>query len=220
LGTTHPDYYDNTVKKHAIERLVLQLKEQDIAVSVEEATAKMHSLRVYFGTQRNKLNDSKKSGAGANEVYQVTWPFFQSMMFLNDNLTSRHTTSNLKRVYNEENIPVSKKSLKKIKEKDDSNLNEMMGEALNAIRRKNLQPVATPVEKEKDSDDLFFEMLAKQFKNVPNTPNKEMLKLDIHRLVVNALYPIRTQSFNQVTPPQPSYLQLVNNRSPNTNPYM
>ena len=63
---THPNYYDNNVKKNAMERMVARLAEQN--TKIDQVTAKMHSLRVYFGNQRNKLNDSKKSGAGANDV--------------------------------------------------------------------------------------------------------------------------------------------------------
>ena len=63
--------------------------------NAEEIISKMHSLRVYFSTQRNRLISFKRSGVGTEDVHKVNWPFYQCLMFLNDNLVSRSTKSNM-----------------------------------------------------------------------------------------------------------------------------
>ena len=85
----------------------------------------MHSLCVYFLAQRNKLISSKRSGAGSEDVQKVNWPFHEPLMFLNDNLVSRSTKSNMTQnhltlenytqasFYDTEDIGSSKKASKK-----------------------------------------------------------------------------------------------------------
>ena len=85
----------------------------------------MHSLCVYFLAQRNKLISSKRSGAGSEDVQKVNWPFYEPLMFLNDNLVSRSTKSNMTQnhltpenytqesFYDTEDIAPSKKGSKK-----------------------------------------------------------------------------------------------------------
>ena len=63
--------------------------------NAEEISSKMHSLRVYFSAQRNKLVLRKCRGAGTEDVHKVNWPFYEPLTFLNDNLVSRSTRSNM-----------------------------------------------------------------------------------------------------------------------------
>ena len=85
----------------------------------------MHSLCVYFLAQRNKLISPKCSGAGSEDVQKVNWPFYEPLMFLNNNLVSRSTKSNMTQnhltpenytqesFYDTEDIAPSKKASKK-----------------------------------------------------------------------------------------------------------
>ena len=60
---------------------------------------------------------------------------------------------------------------------------------------------------EKDADDLFFEMLSKQFKKIPDTQGKELLKVEIHRLVINVP---TASNFSHMNNPQPNYIPPTN----------
>lgn len=61
-------------------------------VDVNEAKVKWSSLRTTFMVNLAKLR-KKKSGQGANESHTVTWKFFKSMLFLENNNLMHSTTS-------------------------------------------------------------------------------------------------------------------------------
>ena len=94
-NVNHPNYVDKDCRINALNRISEALKEHGMDFSAEEISSKMHSLRIYFSTQRNKLILSKRSGAGIEDVHKVNWPFYEPLMFLIDNLVSRSTKSNM-----------------------------------------------------------------------------------------------------------------------------
>ena len=64
--------------------------EQDMIVK------KMSSLRKYYGQMRQIYLPSKnKSDSTANEIKKLTWPYFDSLFFLNESLTAHYSTINL-----------------------------------------------------------------------------------------------------------------------------
>ena len=95
LNVKHPNYLDKDCQINALNHIAEDLKEHGMDFSAEEISSKMHSLRVYFSAQKNKLILSKCSRAGTEDVYKVNWPFYEPLMFLNGNLASRSAKSNM-----------------------------------------------------------------------------------------------------------------------------
>ena len=160
--------------------------------------SKMHSLRVYFSAQRNKLISSKQSGAGTEDVHKVNWPFYEPLMFLNDNLVSRSTKSNMTQnhltsekdtqesLYDTEDITPRKKASKKCDAFKNTQTNELIKEATNTL--KNLNELKTQHSSSKTANDIFCEMIAVHLKNINERAAKEFLKLDIHRAIITAIH--------------------------------
>ena len=95
LNVKHPNYWDKDCGINVLNRIAEALKDHDMNFSAEEISSKMHSLRVYFSAQRNKLILFKRSGAGTEDVHKVNWPFYEPLMFLNDHLVSCSTEPNM-----------------------------------------------------------------------------------------------------------------------------
>lgn len=210
---------------NAVNRIVNELRDNGVLVSPEDVMGKMHSLRVYYGSTRSKAEASKKkSGSGRDDVIKVKWHFYDKLFFLNDNLTPRTTVSNLQTevndfdedscgspssCYSTENLPISKKSKRKrsnayIESSGDNNLIETATDVLRDIRDKNREKVSLAVSSEKTADDLFCEMLAKQFKELTNVQTKEVLKYEIQGMLLRSKFEPgfnqNTQGFSQRIP--------------------
>ena len=71
FNVKHPNYLDKNCRINALNRIAEALKEHGMDFSAEETSSKMHSLRVYFSAQRNKLISSKLSGAATEDVHKV-----------------------------------------------------------------------------------------------------------------------------------------------------
>ena len=71
LNVKHPNYWDKDCGSNVLNRIAEALKDHDMNFSAEEISSKMHSLRVYFSAQRNKLISSKLSGAATEDVHKV-----------------------------------------------------------------------------------------------------------------------------------------------------
>ncbi|KAK7495411.1 hypothetical protein BaRGS_00013350, partial [Batillaria attramentaria] len=62
----------------------------------QHVIAKFEALRSSFSRELRKLKESKKSGAGAEDVRKVTWPFFSQMTFLRGSVSlDNYVTSNM-----------------------------------------------------------------------------------------------------------------------------
>ena len=64
-------------------------------LDVNEVKAKIHHLRGYYSKELQREKASKKSGSATNEIYQSTWPHFNSLHFLRDVIIPRKTQSNI-----------------------------------------------------------------------------------------------------------------------------
>ena len=184
------------------------LKEIDIEVSVEDIQGKMHSLRVYFSSQRSKYEASKKSGAGADQIYKIKWPYYESLSYLHDNLIPRNTVSNIVAhatsdqngdVYTCDNPP-SAKSKRKI---EVNKRDQLMESAIAALNREPT-PAITESKSVKTPDELFCDMLCSSLFKIKDGPRKEFLKVDLHRqVVVEAFNTNQQNSLAEAVTPQP-----------------
>ena len=77
-----------------MQRVKEGLEESGIVADTKEIGSKLNSLRVYYSAQRGKLENSKKSASGTDDVKKIKWAFFEKLAFLNNNLQSRQTFSN------------------------------------------------------------------------------------------------------------------------------
>ena len=95
FNVKHPSYLNKDYWINAFNCIAEVLKEHDMDFSAEEFSSKMHSLRVYFSAQTNRLISSKPSGAGTEDFHKINYLFYELLMFMNDNLVSRSTKSNM-----------------------------------------------------------------------------------------------------------------------------
>lgn len=95
FNARHPDYHKKDRRNNALTRLKETLDNEEIFINLDDIISKIHSLRVYYSSQRSKRDQSVKSGAGADDVYKIKWQYFNRLEFLNNNLQPRKTVSNL-----------------------------------------------------------------------------------------------------------------------------
>jgi hypothetical protein len=88
-------YYDRVKKNLAYEHLTTKLKEIDSDGNKEKVVKKINSLRSCVGRELKKVNDSKTSGAGANNTYTLSLWYFQELLFLTDQEVPRKGISNM-----------------------------------------------------------------------------------------------------------------------------
>ena len=91
----HRGYSNKDQRNNGLQRVKEGLEESWIVADAKEIGSKLHSLRVYYSAQRGKLENSKKSGSGTDDVKKIKWTFFDKLAFLNDNLQPRQTFSNI-----------------------------------------------------------------------------------------------------------------------------
>ena len=191
FNVKHPNYLDKDCPINALNRIAEALKGHGMDFSAEEISSKMHGLRVYFSSQRNKLISSERSGAETENVHKVNWPFYEPLMLLNDNLVSRAAKYNMTQnhltsendtqesLYDHEDIAPSKKASKKWDAFKSTQTNGLTKEATNTI--KYLKELKTQHSSSKTADGIFCKMIAAHLKNMNEGAAKQFLKLDIHR---------------------------------------
>ena len=87
-----PNYHNKHARKEALERIVTTLKDTRPSTTAAEITSKMKSLRTSFVAELNKIRQSKKSGAGLEEMYKPTLWYFEKLHFLRDHVLPRRGT--------------------------------------------------------------------------------------------------------------------------------
>jgi len=76
--------------------LTTKLKEIVPDANKEKVVKKMNFLRSCFRKELKKVNDSKTSGAGADDTYTRSLWYFRELLFLTDQEIPRKGISNLK----------------------------------------------------------------------------------------------------------------------------
>lgn len=88
--------YSNRVKKAAAyDVLIDKLKPMEPDATRDSVVKKINNLRSTFRKELKKVNDSKRSGAGTDEVYIPTLWYFKDLMFLVDHETPDPSESTL-----------------------------------------------------------------------------------------------------------------------------
>ena len=79
----HKDYTNKIKRNDALNALATNYK-----MCVKEVKNKIKSLRSYFAKEHQKVTE-KKSGAGADDVYDSPWFAYKSLMLILDSITPR-----------------------------------------------------------------------------------------------------------------------------------
>ena len=168
--------YLNKVKKLAA---VKQISEQ-LEANEENISKKMASRRSYYCQLRSQYKSAKtKSGSGTADIKKPTSPFFDSLKFLDDNLTVKGTSSSI-------NLSEVSQFKKKRKEVNSSKVEQWMTNQ-NALMSKLIQSYDEPKESTfVTEDELFGQVIAKSIAKIPDGEIKEELKIEIQQCILNA----------------------------------
>ena len=69
-------------------------------VGIEEVKKKIKNLRTVFTRELRKVEASKRSGAGVDDIYVPKFKFFKSMMFLQPHINGKDSKTNMARIKN------------------------------------------------------------------------------------------------------------------------
>ena len=129
---------------------------------------------------RSQYKSAKtKSSSGTAGVKKPTWPFFDSLKFLDDNLTVKGTSSSI-------NLSEVSQFKKKRKEVNSSKVEQWMTNQ-NALMSKLIQSYDEPKESTfVTEDELFGQVIAKSIAKIPDGEIKEELKIEIQQCILNA----------------------------------
>lgn len=89
------EYSDRNMKNAAYETLVNKLKEKDENANRESVVKKINNLRSSFRKEHKKITSSYKSGAAAVDIYRPSLWYYDLLLFLHDQETSRPSVSNI-----------------------------------------------------------------------------------------------------------------------------
>jgi hypothetical protein len=117
------EYRNRELRRVNLERLAEQL---NLRYSVEKIQQEWHNLMTYFDRERMRIEGSKKSGAGLDDVYQTSWPYYGSMEFCMDKSLPDDAVSTLNHIAP---VPKKKKSKNDYEEKK-AKLWEVLSERL------------------------------------------------------------------------------------------
>ncbi|GFO24817.1 hypothetical protein PoB_005132200 [Plakobranchus ocellatus] len=89
------EYSDREKKEAAYDTLLLKYKEWYTEATKDDLKKKLNAMRTSFRRELKKLNDSQKSGAGADDVYEPSLWFFYALFFLRDQETPAPSQSTI-----------------------------------------------------------------------------------------------------------------------------
>ena len=183
-------------RRNAIKKIIDEIKERGIfpSPSFDDVFRKINALRTYFVAEKNKMEQSKTSGARSSGIYKSRWQFYESLLFLANFVTPRNTHSNLERCQQSNSErksqikAVSNKS--KLSKSDGTNQNcqphlliQSGVEVLNALKHK-----ANQSDQRRSQDFKFGDLIGSELEQVPTGPIKDMLNLHIQKLIYQTKY--------------------------------
>ena len=89
------EYRNRDLKRMNLERLSEKLGSR---YAVDKIQQEWHNLATYFDRERMRMEGSKNSGAGTDEVCETKWPYYASMEFYMDNSIPDAAVSTLKHI--------------------------------------------------------------------------------------------------------------------------
>ena len=159
---------------------------------------KTNALRTYYVAEKNKMEQTKVSGAGTSDLYKSKWQYFDSLAFLSDNITPRATTSNVgKRQHpGSDDDDESRKSAYSLlggkpsgeaTRMFDVNIrSRLMEKAMNILDKPNELPKEAKIPK--SADKVFGEMVSGTLETRPDGQAKDILEIELQKLVYETKY--------------------------------
>ena len=129
---------------------------------------------------RSQYKSAKtKSGSGTADIKKSTWPFFDSLKFLDDNLAVNGTSSSI-------NLSEVSQFKKKRKEVNSSEVDEWVTNQ-NVLVSKLIQSYDEPKESTFLTEhELFGQAIVKSIAKIPDGEITEELKIEIQQCILNA----------------------------------
>lgn len=90
----HQDYLDRVKRSNSLFEIYERLKEVNPKVTVEGIKVKIHGMRSQYLREVNEVKASKRSGAGADDVYVPKLWWCSQMEFLRPHVNLRPSSSN------------------------------------------------------------------------------------------------------------------------------
>ena len=132
---------------------------------------KLVGLRSYYGELKQRVNSSKKSGAGTDDFFQPQWSFYHNTgSFLKDFVSPRPTESNLEKLARTDisSQKVCTKKQSTIIEEDDIQLRrQVMVKALNKLDDLNGNKESNI--RNENLDELFSKLVGQRSKYSRNS---------------------------------------------------
>ena len=170
--------------------------------TVTDVQKKLENLRTYFGREHGKeLEYKTKSGASAKEPFKSAWPWYSSLNWLKDHILCKETTSNLgfeiESVEDESDVSNSSSSSvstykaysRPQKVKAEDKLVKAAEAIVNKIPSFGCMPSHSSPKKARLTDDEHFgQLVARELAKLPESEEKECLKLNIQILIKDAQF--------------------------------
>lgn len=91
------DYHNRIKREKALQIICDQYTEiTKQPLTIEVAKKKINNLRSQYLDCRNKIKQSKASGASSDEIYKPTWWLYEEMQFLDPHISQRKGESSIK----------------------------------------------------------------------------------------------------------------------------
>ena len=80
---SNPQYHVKEAKRNSIMKIIDEIKERGIfpSPSFDDVFRKINALHTYFVAKKNKMEQSKTSGARSSGIYKSRWQFYESLLF-------------------------------------------------------------------------------------------------------------------------------------------
>lgn len=96
------EYSNRHLKEKSYAELVKKLKEINESATKEDVIKKINSIRGSFRKEYRKVQQSKKSGAGVEDIYKPNLWYYELVMFLKDEEEVKSSRSNIDEKYHYE----------------------------------------------------------------------------------------------------------------------
>ena len=80
-NTRHRDYFNKEKRAKLMDEIKVLMLKDGFCVTEKDISAKLVSLKSYYGAQKWTLDSSKHSGAGTGEVVESRWKFFATLFY-------------------------------------------------------------------------------------------------------------------------------------------
>ena len=148
--------------------------------------------------KETKNRRHEASGAGTSEVYESSWKFMRDLEFLKDSVVPRKSSSNLGIQSKNEimglddsdnSMAIASSASTKTSKKARENALEATNNVINTCLRRLSKPQEeTKKSYVKTADESFCVMLANILKDIPEGESKDILKLNMHKAVLDVKY--------------------------------